>query len=415
MGRPIPPLHRILLVIGVVFAFAGCSELEVGILDDGIVDNEDPDPDPGTDPLPDGFVDTDRPPPASVSFTPPCPLGDVQGGADNPNVTLGCPITDCIPAVDDPEWGTIGQVASKMLEFERVMVIERDGMVRGIPIKILIHHEVVNVCWKHDDGSESYSMVSYCPIVDVAVHFDRDFPCGLTRRFSYGVSSGIYNGNLIVYQRGTAGTTDGIFVQMYGGGLNSDCLDIEPVNLDMTWGMFRRLYPKAEVLTENTGNQPVGGYDIFAHPYKEFWASPDLCVNGLCFPVSSTDDRLRLKEVVFGLYTPSRTKVYPLKLFRTRRVVNDRVGGKKIVVWHHQNAVAAFEAQVGEMELRFNFLSKDKRDLPLFKDRETESIWTFDGICVQGELEGVRLAPVVGYRSFWFAWAAFFPGSIIKG
>jgi hypothetical protein len=405
----------VVLCAVVMFALAACSELEVGILDDGIVDNDDPLPDPDPDPLPlpDGFVDTNRPPLASLSFEPPCPLNQVPGGHNNANVTLGCPTTDCIPAVDNPQWGTIARVAGKLLDFERMMVIERDGMVRGIPIKILIHHEVVNVCWKHDDGSESYSVVTYCPIVDVAVHFDRDFPCGRTRRFSYGVSSGIYNGNLIIYQRGTAGTTDGVFVQMYGGGLNTDCLDFEMVNLDMTWAMFRRLYPKAEVMTENTGSPPTGGYDAFQHPYKEFWASPDLCVNGLCFPVSSTDDRLQLKDLVFGLYTPSSTKAYPLDIFKTRRVVNDRVGGQKAVIWHHQNAVAAFEAQVDGVELRFTFLGRDKRNLPLFEDEETRSIWTFDGICVQGDFKGRRLSPVLGYRAFWFAWSAFFPGSLI--
>jgi hypothetical protein len=51
--------------------------------------------------------------------------------------------------------------------------------------------------------------------------------------------------------------------------------------------------------------------------------------------------------------------------------------------------------------------------LPLFEDEETGSLWIFDGIAVRGPLKGKRLAQMVGYRSFWFAWAAFFPETLV--
>lgn len=386
---------------------SSCSDLEVNVLDDAqsVVT--------GDSTLPDGFVAENRPPNPPVSYTVPCPLGTVAGGVANPNVTLGCPFVDCIPAIDNPRFGSVEEAGAMMTDFERIMVIERDGMVRGLPIRILIYHEVVNMCWNLPDGSQSYSVVTYCPIVDVAMHFLRpSWPCGRTRRFSYGVSSGIYNGNLIIYQRSTAGTVDGAFVQMYGGGINNDCLEIERVNLDMRWDMFARLYPNAQVLMPDVDNPPPGGYDIFEHPYAEFWLSNDFCVNGLCFPVSDTDSRFPKKTLVYGVFTPNETKAYRLVDLDRLKVVNDQVGGVDVVVWGDRASGVAFEPVADGQKLTFSWVGRDRQGLPLFKDAETGSMWTFDGIGVSGPLKGKRLAQVVGYRAFWFSWYAFFPQTL---
>jgi hypothetical protein len=394
--------------LAVVFGFVvfvGCSETSVDVADGPSVT-------PGDTSLPNGFVSKNRPPEPALSFSVPCPLAEVPGGVDNPNVTLGCPFVECIPAIDTPDFATVREAG--LSDFERVVAVEMDGQVKGLPIRILMYHEVVNLCWNLSDGSTQYSAVTYCPIVDVAVHFIQDFPCDKpTRGTSYGVSSGLYNGNLIIYKRETAGDPTFSFVQMYGGGLSPNCLEIKRVNIDMPASLFTKLYPTAEVLTENTGlPPPPGGYDLFDHPYAEFWLSNDLCVNGLCFPISSTDDRLGLKEYVYGVYTPTETKAYPIDDFR-QRVVRDQLGGVNIVVFQERGATVAFESVVDGQQLTFSFLDREGNGLPLFEDEETGSLWTFDGIAVRGPLKGKRLPQMVGYRAFWFAWAAFFPQTLL--
>jgi hypothetical protein len=47
------------------------------------------------------------------------------------------------------------------------------------------------------------------------------------------------------------------------------------------------------------------------------------------------------------------------------------------------------------------------------RDRETGSTWTITGEAIDGELRGARLEPVVHGDHFWFAWAAFAPGTTI--
>lgn len=418
--RPFP-VRAIVVAAVVVGLGAGCSEMTVDVLDDvGPVS--------GDSTLPDGFVADNRPEAPPLGQATPCPLGTVPGGFGNDAVTLGCPFHDCIPAIDNPRFINIDEASANLLDAERILVVERHGEVRGVPIRILIYHEVVSLCW-NGDGDEQYSFVTYCPIVDVAVHFlppapIRDlFACGYDgvtgsvtllrpKRFSYGVSSGIYNGNLIVYQRGTAGDTTGVYVQMYGGGLNETCLEMERVNIDMSWNMFRRLYPSGLVMSQDTGNAPQGGYDIIDHPYADFWRSNDFCVNGLCFPLSHEDGRLRPKTPIYGVYTRGERKAYRIS-FGNRGwwVVNDVVGDQNIVVWSDRrfDSTTGYEALVDGQILTFDYVGRERHGLPLYRDRETESIWTFDGIAVSGPLHGRRLPPVLGHRSFWFAWAAFFP------
>ena len=406
-----PFVHRAVFVtlfvlLAAIVAF-GCSETSVDVAD---LNN---DPAPGDTSLPNGFVTTNRPANPATSFIVPCPLGVVPDGAANPNVTLGCPLIECIPAIDNPEYAKVKNAG--VAGFERIVAVEIDGQIKGFPIRILIHHEIVNICWDLSDGSTLYTAISYCPIVDMAVHFRPDYDCsgGPGKNYGYGVSSALYNGNLIIYRRGTAGDVEGSFVQIYGGGLNNECFVIEPVNIDMPVSLFALLYPNGEVLTENTGlPKPDGGYDVFDHPYAEFWLGPDLCVNGLCFPISETDDRLPLKEYVYGVYTPSATKVYPTDKFN-RRVVNDVVGGINVVLFNDRNATVAFEAAVEGQALTFSLLGREAQGLPLYEDEETGSLWTFDGIAVRGPLKDKRLAQMIGYRGFWFAWNAFFPGSTI--
>jgi hypothetical protein len=110
------------------------------------------------------------------------------------------------------------------------------------------------------------------------------------------------------------------------------------------------------------------------------------------------------------VYTPDERKAYPVDPFNMH-VINDVVGGLDIVLFNERGATIAFESTVDGQLLTFSFLDRERNGLPLFEDKETGSLWTFDGIAVRGPLKGKRLTQLIGYRSFWFAWAAFFPGT----
>ena len=113
---------------------------------------------------------------------------------------------------------------------------------------------------------------------------------------------------------------------------------------------------------------------------------------------------------------------YPHSVTRSRRVVNDEVAGRRIVVFHGAGAVTAvgedvireareigttgvFSRELGGRALTFRF------DDGRFVDHETGSTWGVTGRATEGPLAGHRLTPVPHGNVFSFAWRAFQPGT----
>ena len=400
-------LPRMILVVVIaavltLFVAAGCNETNIEVIDPVIdVDTDES--------LPDGFVTGDRPDNPATTFQMPCPWREVENPGDNPYfiANLGA---DMIPTIDEPRFVSIKN-AGALFNFEQVIVCEIGDQVRAFPVRILLHHEIVNMCWDTPEGPR-FSYLTYCPLVDAAVHFVHPYECHKPRRQAFGTSGGLLNGNLISFDRGTGargGQGDGppdLLVQLYAGGVFGSCATVEPQFTSMSWALFQRLYPEGEVMTEETGTPPPEkGYSYDDHPYWQYWRSGDIW-----FPLDFDDNRglYRMRQV-FGVLTPGGVRGYLAG--GVDYVVNDVLGTDRVVVWRDAtfNAAAAFEPVAFGDTLTFSFLGRESHGLPLYVDEETGSFWTFDGIAVDGPLKGERLPKVVGIRAFWFVWAALYP------
>ena len=386
-----------LVALLIVTAMSGCSETNVEVIDPEIEVETD-------DSLPDGFVTGNRPLNPQTSFRMPCPLREIDAENGNPYFTpSGLP--EGIQSIDNPKYVPVSN-PTRLTPSEPVIVCEYDGQVRVFPIRILLYHEIVNMCWETDDGPK-YSFLTYCPLVDAAVHFVHPFECYKTRGQTFGVSGALFNGNLVMYDRTGADRGGGLdwYVQLYGGGVFGTCTEVEPQITHMSWQMVRRLYPEAELLSEDTGVAIAEDYEYFDHVYWYHWR-----VGDFWFPLDLEDDRGvdRVKHV-FGVLTPGGAKAYWTQ--GRDYVRNDTLGGYDVVVWNDSKfkSSAAFEPVVDGQSLTFSFLGREAHGLPLYVDDETGSYWTFDGIAVKGPKAGKRLPKVYGFRVFWFAWAALYP------
>jgi hypothetical protein len=386
-----------LVILLAALASAACNETKVEVVDPPVdVDTDDS--------LPDGFVTGDRPPNPQTSFKMPCPLREVESPEGN-TFFIPTGIPDGIRSIDNPKWVSV-QKPTRLTPNEPVVVCEYDDQVRVFPIRILLYHEIVNLCWETDAGPK-YSFLTYCPLVDAAVHFVHPYECYRTKGQTFGVSGALFNGNLVMYDR--TGTSRGgardWYVQLYGGGVFGTCTEVEPQITHMSWAMVRRLYPEAELLSEDTGIVPAEGYEFFDHVYSYHWR-----VGDFWFPLDLDDNRgIGLMKTVFGVVTPDGTKAYWTQ--GTDYVQNETLGSHDVVVWNDSKfkCSAAFEPLVDGQKLTFSFLGRESHGLPLYVDDETGSYWTFDGIAVEGPLAGKRLPKAYGFRVFWFAWAALYP------
>ncbi|MDH3198732.1 MAG: DUF3179 domain-containing protein [Candidatus Krumholzibacteria bacterium] len=386
----------------VAAALAACGETGDETLATGVA--------PGDTSLPDAVV-TERPPIPPTSYTLACPWDSVADPSQNPYlVTAFGP--DQIRSIDAPKWVPIDAPPDKEnpvytpLGGDPVVVVEVGGQVRALPVAILLHHQIVNMCWNTDAG-EVYSFLTYCPLADAAVHFFDPRTCKTKNKF--GVSGLLFNGNLVVFDRRSRvqGPTTVFAVQMLAGGYFGSCVEAGPSTQVMSWDLCRQLYPNGEVLSGDTGDVPAGGYDIVGQPYWNYWRDDNL----LWYPISNADPRLTPKQRVLGVLAPAARKAYALRLQEGPFVYNDIVGGERIVVWKDaaSGAAVAHEAVVEGQPLTFSFAGRERHGLSLYIDDETGSYWNVEGIAVDGPLKGKRLPRAMTIRSFWFAWSSMFP------
>ena len=64
-------------------------------------------------------------------------------------------------------------------------------------------------------------------------------------------------------------------------------------------------------------------------------------------------------------------------------------------------------------QLTFVEHTPDENGIPRFKDTDDGTVWSIDGIAVEGPKAGRRLAQMQALQLYWFVWATFFPNTPI--
>lgn len=245
----------------------------------------------------------------------------------------GGPGKDGIPALSKPRF-VKATAANFLTGADRIVGVATGKEATAYPIKILTWHEVVN-----DEVGKTPLAVTYCPLCDSVVAFDRRTRTGVRE---FGVSGLLYNSNVLLYDRSTKGHP--LFSQMQGRGVSGavarEPLTTVPAELT-TWKAWKARYPDTLVLSIQTGYSR----DYTANPYRDYFSDPRLM-----FPVRPGSDRLPVKALVLGVKTDKGARAYPLSaLAATRGAIKEKVGGKQFTLEYDREArsVRVTEAEEG--------------------------------------------------------------------
>jgi hypothetical protein len=238
---------------------------------------------------------------------------------------------------------------------DRVVGVLIGGHSRAYPIAILTQHEIVN-----DRLGEIPIAVTYCPLCDSVVVFDRRTPLG---DLEFGVSGLLYNSNVLMYDRSRRTS---LWSQLKAKGVSGPAADISLKTLPMeltTWKSWADRHPTTDVMAERTGFSR----NYRRNPYATYFRQPQLM-----FPVQPIDNRLPTKEVVLGIWDETTALAVPLASFGGRsRQIEQVINGKRVVI--------AYTA----------------------KDQTIRVVSADDGVSWA--------------NAFWFAWAAFHPETEVLG
>ncbi|NIP78452.1 MAG: DUF3179 domain-containing protein [Gemmatimonadetes bacterium] len=325
-------------------------------------------------------------------------------------IVPGGPPKDGIPALDDPVFVPIARADRWLEDREPVIVVEHDGDVRAYPYQILIWHEIVN-----DVVGGMPVVVTYCPLCNTALAFERRLG---DRVLDFGTTGRLRHSDLVMYDRQTESWWQQATGEAIVGALAGRRLAFIPAQT-VRWADFKRAHPDGRVLSRETGydrpygRNPYSGYDRGRGPIASFFSR-------------DVDDRLPAMERVAAISLDDRSLAFPFSELRIHRVVNDRVAGRPLVVFWAPGTASALDAAsvaggrdvgtsgVFSRTIDGRTLTFEAEAAGRFRDRETGSSWDIRGRAIAGPLEGDRLAPIPHGDYFWFAWAAFRPGTEVR-
>ncbi len=333
------------------------------------------------------------PKPSTVTIDSASPLNQLNTGWIIPTdeVFDGGPGKDGIPSIDNPQFGTLTQVAQDIDRSDLVIIVRVNGKYRMYPHDILDYHEIVNDSF--DD--ETYLAITYCPLTGTAIGWDREVDGTVT---TFGVSGLLYNSNLMPYDR----FTDSYWSQMLNSGVQGLRSSVEinryPV-VEMKWEKARSQFPSAEILTRETS---------FSRPYNVYPYGRYRSVEDLLFPVQNTDDRIFAKERVHGIQISGATRVYQLEHFVDQSVLVDEFQGQEIILFGDNDAGYVVSYRNKELNgEKLVFQSFDNGTNGVIATDQFENQWTVFGEAISGPNEGEQLSATPSYMGFYFAWVAF--------
>ncbi|NEP63641.1 MAG: DUF3179 domain-containing protein [Symploca sp. SIO2G7] len=217
-------------------------------------------------------------------------LGDLQKQAINPEDSAridleqllnGGPPKDGIPSIDAPEFDTADTTPFAADDTVVGMVV--NGEAKAYPYNILNWHEIVN----DEIGGVNVS-VTYCPLCDTIVSFDR----GET---TFGVSGKLYQSCLVMYDR----ADDTLYAQPWGIGVVGANVNKQVNTLPAvktTLGQWLDQHPDSQILSTRTGHTR----DYSGYPYGSYYTD-----ERIIFDVRNQDQlALHPKTIVSYVWEP---------------------------------------------------------------------------------------------------------------
>lgn len=247
----------------------------------------------------------------------PCliPLAEIRSGG---------PAKDGIPALTRPE--TVSAASAGYLDGkERVIGVTIGDQARAYPLPILNWHENIN-----DELGDKSIAVTYCPLCDSAVVFDRNIG---GKTYEFGISGLLYNSNALLFDRQATTEEESLWSQLQlravSGPAAKAGLTLTPLPCELTtWDDWRSRYPETTVLSIDTGH--TRAYD--QNPYADYFKH-----ESVTFPLNpepSTAYNLRHKDRMVVAILGSQQRAYPIRALaraaRDRGFVEDTLDDKRI-------------------------------------------------------------------------------------
>lgn len=307
--------------------------------------------------------------------------------------------TRSIPSLVEPAMVT-AEEAVYLRDDDRVFGVSINGDSRAYPLRIMNWHEMAN-----DVVGGVPVALAYCTLCGSGILYETQVE---EDTYVFRSSGLLYFSNKLMYDLSSGGLWNqftGVPVtgSLAGSGLE---LNVRPVTLT-TWGDWLASHPETLAMDINTGfPRNYSSEGVPGAAYVDYFSNPDLW-----FPVNVYDERLQVKDVVYGVEIGGEAKAYPVDIVGEEVLVNDEVGGTNLVLLGNPGTKAVEVFERGDVE--FTGLLTENGTTTLTDSGGME--WRVTDSQLESEDGSRTLARVGGRTSFWFGWRAFFPETELYG
>ncbi len=306
---------------------------------------------------------------------------------------------DYIPALFNPKYLSVSDASLSMEDSDVVFVATffPDG-VRIYPQLVMLWHEVVN-----DFIDDAHPVViTYCPLTGSLAAYRSNIDRNL---LSFGISGRLLNNNSVLFDYFSASSWSQITGQCFDGVFKGQYLTRLPM-IWSTWGRVRQLWPDAKVLSRTTHLRRSYGRDPYGSYLNQTSYYDDLAV---MFPLLNVDKRLHPKRRILGIEIDGIYAAIDKEEVRKAGVTNFTVGVTPLAaIWDPVlETVRILMRNAGDRVLTFSWADGHA------VDNDTHTNWNSSGQGGEGFYSGTRLRQVIAIDCMWFAWAAFYPRSLI--
>jgi len=228
----------------------------------------------------------------------------------------------------------------------------------------------------------------------------------------FGVSGVLRFSNLVMYDRQTESWWQEFLGEAIVGDMTGKNLERLPMSV-VSWKEFKAAHSEGKVLSRPGQSRPYG-----RNPYTFYDSSSPFLYEG------PKDERLPAIERVAGIEIGKESVAVPYPVLEKAPVAHFTLGGRDLVVFFKKGtasaldrrsiaegrdvgAVGVFDPNLDGRTLTF------KTDGGNIVDEQTGSTWNLLGEAQSGPLAGKTLSPITYLNSFWFAWVAFKPDTVI--
>ena len=120
-------------------------------------------------------------------------------------------------------------------------------------------------------------------------------------------------------------------------------------------------------------------------------------------------DTLIRKSWMVGVIVKGQAKAYDWRQLFKKRLVNDEVNHTPLLLTLEDDSLTyhAFNSMVNGRNLHFKLDTAGT-----LTDRETASVWDWDGLSTAGIMKGARLNKIQAYQEYWHSWKHFHPNTL---